>query len=139
MATALAQNFPQGAWIFQARIAAVAAGADQEIVLGFGLKKCQILSAGFIPDTAITGANTDSRDFSFVNKGSAGDGTTAIKAAKHYVNGVDVAAYVADELITASDAKTIAENEVVTFKSLHVGSTGMADVAGLAYMVLWPL
>lgn len=138
MATALAQNFPDGAVIRTVRHAGNTTGADSEIVVTVSEKAYRILSAGFIPDTTQTGADTTYRIVGFVNKGSAGSGTTAIKAVKNYVSGVGLTACVADELINAADAKSIAENEVVTFASTHA-STGRALPAGLVYMVLWPL
>lgn len=134
--TALDSNMPVNAVINTVHVPALGAAVDAEEVVMVADKAYKILSAGFIPDTVLTGSSTTNRSLGFVNKGIAGTDTTAIITAKAYDTGVNVNACCADELVKASDAKSIAENEVITFKSTH-GSTGLARPAGLVFLVLW--
>lgn len=114
-----------------ARIAAVAAGADAEIVL------CRAPYAGtvaitFVPDTVLTGANTDSRTLQAFNHLQDGSGSTKM-AERAFVSGQNIPAF--DEgavtAITAAQANECAAGDVISFKSLHVGATGLASPAGL--------
>jgi|SRR5690349_1217409 len=81
--------------------------------------------------TAITGANTNTRSVSLVNKGQAGAGTTVI-ATLQFNSGVNTVA--ADEKaitlsVTASDLLLVA-GDVLQWQSTAVG-TGIADPGGL--------
>lgn len=86
--------------------------------------------------TAITGANTNTRSVSLVNKGQAGAGTTVI-ATLQFNSGVNT---------TASDEKTItlsstaadlvvAAGDVLQWQSTAVG-TGIADPGGLVSVTI---
>lgn len=86
--------------------------------------------------TAITGANTNTRSVSLVNKGQAGAGTTTI-ATLQFNSGVNT---------TASDEKTItlsgtaadlvvAAGDVLQWQSTAVG-TGIADPGGLVNVTI---
>ena len=125
------KDIPNGALTVAVRVAALGATADAEQAVFYaGSRAYKILSASFVPDTALTGADTDNRSLSFIAKGTDGQGTTAIKAAKAYNANVNIAAFDADELISASDSKTVVAGGVVSFKSVHGGSSGLAQPAG---------
>lgn len=114
-----------------ARIAAVAAGSDSEIAVGEAPFDCTV-AVSFVPDTTLTGANTDSRTLQAFNKGAAGAGTTKI-AEKAYTSGVNITAF-DEDVVTASavaNATEATQGDVISFKSLHVGGTGLASPAGL--------
>jgi hypothetical protein len=81
--------------------------------------------------TAITGANTNTRSVSLVNKGQAGAGTTVI-ATLQFNSGINTVA--ADEKaitlsVTATDLVVVA-GDVLQWQSTAVG-TGIADPGGL--------
>lgn len=86
--------------------------------------------------TAITGANTNTRSVSLVNKGQAGAGSTVV-ATLQFNSGVNT---------TASDEKTItlsstaadlvvAAGDVLQWQSTAVG-TGIADPGGLVNVTI---
>lgn len=86
--------------------------------------------------TAITGANTNTRSVSLVNKGAAGAGTTVI-ATLQFNSGVNTTA--SDEKTitlssTAADLDVVA-GDVLQWQSTHVG-TGIADPGGLVNITL---
>jgi hypothetical protein len=85
----------------------------------------------YAPVTAITGANTNTRSVSLVNKGQSGAGSTVI-ATIQYNSGVNAAA--ADEnTITLSGTPAnlnIAAGDILQWQSTAVG-TGIADPGGL--------
>lgn len=86
--------------------------------------------------TAITGANTNTRSVSLVNKLQDGSGTTVI-ATLQFNSGVNTVA--ADEKAitlsaTASD-RNVSAGDVLQWQSTHVG-TGIADPGGLVAISL---
>lgn len=85
----------------------------------------------YIADTALTGAANDSRTLQAHNRKADGSGTVKM-AELALVVGVDLAAYVpkAVTAITAASANVVTEGQIVAVKSLHVGSTGLADPGG---------
>lgn len=116
----------------QARVPAVAAGSDANSPIGEAPFAGTITEASYTPDAAITGANTDTRTISLVNRGSDGTGTTVI-ATLALTSGVNAAS--GDEkqltLSAVSGTTTVAADDVLAFKSTHSGSTGLADPGGL--------
>ena len=85
----------------------------------------------YAPVTAITGANTNTRSVSLVNKGQSGAGSTVI-ATIQYNSGVNAAA--ADEnTVTLSGTPAnlvVAAGDLLQWQSTAVG-TGIADPGGL--------
>jgi hypothetical protein len=132
------KDIPSGVLPVFVRHAGLGATADSEIAVFYADKAYKIIAAGYLPDAAMSGATATARSLAFINKGTAGAGTTAIKTAKAYTVGVDLVAYDYDELISASDAKTIAAGEVVSFAGTHA-STGTALPAGSVVLLLWPI
>ena len=129
---------------FFAVLQAVAAGADLETVVCVAPFAGTVTAVTYIADTALTGANTDSRTLSLINKGQAGSGTASV-AAKAFTAGVDAAAF--DETAITLDTtdamsdgvyekRVVAAGDVLAFKSLHVGSTGLADPGGVVKVTI---
>ncbi len=117
---------------FSVRAGAVAADADNDIAACRAPFAGSVSSVTYVPDTTITGANTDSRTLSILNKGQGGLGTTEV-AALALVSGVNATAF--DEKAITLDATAadlvVATGDILSFKSLHIGATGLADPGGL--------
>ncbi len=107
---------------------AQAAGAD--IILGIAPFAGVITSVKYIPDTDITGANTNTRKVSLVNRGSSGSGTTEM-AALSFTSGVNGTAFAAKTItLSATEANlAFAAGNVLAWKSEAVAS-GLADPGG---------
>lgn len=118
-------------------VPAVAAAADETTTLGKAPWAGTVTSVSYIPDTAITGANTESRTVSLINKGAAGSGTTA-PALLAMVSGVNSAAFDEKAITLSATAADldVASGDVLAWKSLHVGSTGLADPGGTVIVTL---
>lgn len=90
----------------------------------------------YAPVTAITGANTNTRSVSLVNKGQAGAGNTVV-ATIQYNAGVNAAA--ADEnAVTLSGTPAnlnVAAGDILQWQSTAVG-TGIADPGGLVVVTV---
>lgn len=113
-------------------VAAVAAGSDLETDLDIVDFAGTVTSVKYVPSTALTGANTDSRTINVVNKGQSGSGTTTV-ATKAFTSGVNAPAD-DDTAITLSGTAAnlvVAAGDVLVWQSNHVGSTGLADPGGL--------
>jgi hypothetical protein len=95
-----------------------------------------VASVTYAPVTAITGANTNTRSVSLVNKGQSGAGSTVI-ATIQYNSGVNAAA--ADEnTVTLSGTPanlTVSAGDILQWQSTAVG-TGIADPGGLVVVTL---
>lgn len=115
----------------------VAAAADMSNTVAIAPFDGTVTGVSYVADTTLTGANTDSRTLSLVNKGQAGSGTTTV-ASKAFTNGVNATAF--DETAitlsaTAADLE-VSEGDVLAFVSTHVGSTGLADPGGTVYVTI---
>lgn len=90
----------------------------------------------YTPVTAITGANTNTRSVSLVNKGTDGTGTAVI-ATIQYNSGVNAAA--SDEstvTLSATPANLlVTAGQVLQWQSTHIG-TGIADPGGLVAITI---
>lgn len=112
------------------------AGNDETTVIGQAPFACTVSLVQYVPETAITGAATNNRSVSLVNKGSSGSGTTAV-ATLGFGNGVNAAAF--DEKTvpvsgTAADV-ALAANDTLAWVSTHVG-TGITDPGGVVRVTL---
>lgn len=107
------------------------AGNDLNMVAGVAPFDGTVSAVTYIPLTTITGAATNNRSLSLVNKGQAGAGTTVV-ATLAFGNGVNAAANAATAitLSTVAGATTVAAGDVLQWQSTHVG-TGIADPGGL--------
>lgn len=116
----------------RANTAAVAAGSDLETKLGEAPFAGTITRVVYVPASTITGANTDSRTLQLFSRGTDGSGTDKL-AELAMVSGVNAAADDAKAItiITDDDDDEVAAGAVIEWKSLHVGSTGLADPGGM--------
>lgn len=109
---------------------AVAAGSDASSVVGEAPFAGTVTSVTYAPVAAITGAATNNRTLSLVNRGQSGAGSTVI-ASLNYANGTNAAAF--DEnaitLSVVAGATTVAAGDVLEWRSTHIG-TGIADPGG---------
>jgi hypothetical protein len=117
---------------FSQRVAGVAAGSDLESDVCVAPFAGVVSLVSYVADTALTGANTDSRTLSVKNKGQSGAGTTVI-ASKAFVSATNAAADDETAISLSSTAAdlVVAAGDVLAFVSTHVGSTGLADPGGL--------
>jgi hypothetical protein len=115
----------------QARVAAVAAGSDATENVAEAPFAGTVTGASYTPDATITGAATNNRTISIVNKAQDGTGTTVV-ATLSFGNGTNIAG--SDEgaltLSVVAGATTVAAGDELAFVSTHVG-TGIADPGGL--------
>lgn len=105
----------------QARVPTTAAGSTGEWAIFKAPEACEITAAYIVPDSAITGADTNYMTLSIVDKGSDGTGTTAI-ASVDFTSGTNAAAFDATSLGTLGAGKTLAAGDVVSFKKAEAGS-----------------
>lgn len=118
-------------------IAATAANADLEVVVCTAPWAGTVTAVNYIGDTALSGAATESRTLQLINKGLAGLGT-AVAASLALVSGVNLVAFDAKAITlsaTAADLVLVA-GDVLSFKSLHIGTTGLADPGGTAEVTI---
>ncbi|TXS08237.1 hypothetical protein EAO71_37185 [Streptomyces sp. ms191] len=112
------------------------AGNDDDTVLGQAPFACTVTSVQYVPEAAITGAATNNRTVSLVNKGQAGSGSTSV-ASLAFDNGINA---------TANDEKTItlsgtaanlvlAAGDTLQWRSIHVG-TGITDPGGVVRVTI---
>lgn len=117
--------------VMQDNVPAVAAASDKSTVIGAAPFAGTITSVTYTPDAQLTGADTESRTITVVNKGQDGNGTTNI-ATKAFVNAVNANDF--DETAITLNATpanlVVAAGDIIAFVSTHVGSTGLADPGG---------
>jgi len=107
------------------------AGDTEDTVFGQAPFDCTVTSVEYIPEAAITGAATNNRTISLVNKGQAGSGTTSV-ASLSFAAGITAAAYDERALTlsgTAANLNLVA-GDTLQFRSVAVG-TGITDPGGL--------
>jgi hypothetical protein len=118
--------------VIEADVPAVStAGNDDDSVIAQAPFACTVTSVQYVPEAAITGADTNSRTVSLVNKGAAGSGTTTV-ASLALTSGVNATAN-DEKAITLSGTAAnlvLAEGDTLQWRSIHVG-TGIADPGGL--------
>lgn len=111
---------------------AVGATADSTNPVAEAPFEGAVTAVTYTPDSAITGANTETRTLTLVNKGSDGTGTTVV-ATLALTSGVNAAAF--DEkaltLSVVAHATEVNEGDVLALASVHSGSSGLADPGGL--------
>lgn len=121
--------------VIERTVPAVGAAADAEVNLGVVPFAGTITAVKYVPDTVLTGANTETRTGLVKNKGQAGAGTTTA-ASKAFTAGVNAAADTPTSitLSAVSGATTVAANDVLAWQSTHSGSTGLADPGGILHV-----
>lgn len=113
-------------------VALVAAAADLTTPLEEVDLAGTVTAVTYSPKSDITGANTDSRTVSLINKGQDGNGTTVI-ATLAFVSTVNASDY-DEKTITLSATPAnlvVADGDILAWLSAHVGTTGLADPGGL--------
>lgn len=121
---------------YQAVSAAVAAGSDGGIVAARVGFDSNFISATYVPFATITGANTNTRTISVINKGAAGSGS-AVPASLALTSGVNASAFVEKALTnsgTGSDL-VLTAGDILEFASVHAAS-GLADPGGLVVITV---
>lgn len=123
--------------VIEADVPAVStAGNDDDTVVGQAPFDGVVAKVEYVPESAITGADTNSRTVSLVNKGQAGSGSTTV-ASLALTNGVNAAA--SDEkTITLSGTAAnlnVTAGDTLLWRSVHVG-TGITDPGGLVRITL---
>jgi hypothetical protein len=123
--------------VISERVASVAANTDLETDIGAAPFAGTVTAVEYIPDTVLTGANTDSRTAVLVNKGQSGAGTTVV-ATLAFVSGVNAAADDARAITLSGTAANlvVADGDVLAWQSNHVGATGLADPGGLVRVTI---
>jgi hypothetical protein len=118
--------------VIEADVPAVStAGNDQDTVAAQAPFDGVVTGVQYVPVGAITGADTNSRTLSLVNKGQAGSGTTTV-ATLALTSGVNATAD-DDKTITLSGTSAnlqVASGDTLLWRSVHVG-TGITDPGGL--------
>jgi hypothetical protein len=107
------------------------AGSNLNTVVAVAPRDGTVSSVAYVPLTVITGANTNTRSVSLVNKGSAGAGSTVI-ATLQFDSGVNAPA-ATPKTITLSGTPAnlnVTAGDVLQWQSTAVG-TGIADPGGL--------
>lgn len=126
-----AASAPFGRWIEQRVPAAAAVDATADFVVGVAGVTGAVVEVQFLPDTVLTGADTNSMTGEVINKGQAGAGTTQV-AAKAFVSGVNAPAGDATDItLHATTAnRDVVAGDVLAWRRTKVG-TGLAQPAGL--------
>lgn len=119
--------------VIEANVPAVStANATDDTVVGQAPFDCTVTSVEYIPESAITGAATNHRTFSLVNKGDAGSDSTTV-ASLAFDSGSVTASANNEKAITLSGTAAnldLDEGDTLLWRSVHVG-TGMTDPGGL--------
>lgn len=115
----------------------VAAAADLTTVVGEVHVAGTVTSVVYVPKANISGANTETRTVSLINKGADGNGTTVVAtlAMVSGVNSNDFDEKTITLSATAADL-VVADGDVLAWTSTHSGSTGLADPGGNVRVVI---
>lgn len=115
---------------FTADVDATEKGSNASIAVGVAPFAGKVTAVAYIPPSTLTGANTNSRTLSIVNKGQSGEGTNVV-AEKAFTSGVNAAAFDETALTLSGTASKleVAQGDVLAFVSTHVGE-GLADPGG---------
>src|SRR5688572_11514220 len=114
----------------EATVPAVAAGATADQTIGEAPFAGTVTSASFTPEANMTGAATDKRVLTIVNKGADGNGTTVV-ATLDFADGITATDFneSAFTLSAVANATTVAAGDILAYVSTHAG-TGIADPGG---------
>lgn len=122
----------------QIYVAPVAGGSDFVSPIGPVDEDCTITSITYIPQATITGAATNNRTTSVINKGLTGSGTV-VPASLNFASGTNATAFDEKALTNSATAADLdcAAGDVLAFSSVHVG-TGIADPGGVVVITYSP-
>lgn len=112
--------------------AVTTAGNSDDTVLAQSPYAGTVSAVQYVPEAAITGAATNNRTVSLVNKGQAGSGTTVV-ATLTFASGTNATANNEVTLTLSSTAAdlVVAEGDTLQWRSIANG-TGLADPGGIA-------
>lgn len=117
-------------------VPATAITTDATIMIGRAPCDGTLASATYATNGDVTGADTNTRTVSLINRGQSGGGSTSM-ASIAFTSGVNATA--GDEkAMTLSGTPAnlvVAEGDVIAFKSLHAAS-GLADPGGLVTLAI---
>jgi hypothetical protein len=96
-----------------------------------------VSSVTYTAAAAVTGADTDTRTLTLVNKGQDGSGSTTV-ATLALKNGVNLAAFDEKALTLSGTAGNlaVAAGDVLAFASTYGGTNGLADPGGEVQITL---
>ncbi|MER7517783.1 hypothetical protein [Streptomyces sp. NPDC126499] len=112
------------------------ANASDDTVLGQAPFDCTVTSVQYVPEAAITGAATNHRTVTVVNKGQAGSGSTTV-ATLSFDSGVNAAAN-DERAITLSGTAAnldLTAGDTLQWRSIAVG-TGITDPGGVVRVTI---
>lgn len=112
------------------------AGNDATTEIGICREDEVVTAVTYTPNAAITGAATNNRTISVIDKGPANAGTTVV-ATVNYGLGTNAAAYTETAIPLSGTAANLqtAAGDVLVATSVHVG-TGITDPGGLLRVAL---
>lgn len=106
--------------------------ATTEIPLTEALEAGVLAGATYVPNAAITGANSPaSRRLTIINKGQSGAGTT-VMATLDFISGVNGVAFDEKDFTLSGTAANlvVASGDILSVKSEPIGGTGLVDPGG---------
>jgi hypothetical protein len=123
--------------VIESNVPAVStAGNSDDTVIGQAPFAGTVTDVEYIAEAAITGAATNNRTVTLVNKGQAGAGSTTV-ASLTFGAGTNAAANDDTTVALSGTAAnlTVAEGDTLQWRSVAVG-TGIADPGGLVRITL---
>lgn len=116
--------------------AVATAGNDDDSVVAQAPFDCTVTAVEYVPEAAITGAATNNRTVSLVNKGQAGSGSTTV-ASLNFDNGITAAANNERAIpLSGTPANLVlTAGDTLQWRSVHV-ATGITDPGGLVRVTL---
>lgn len=123
--------------LVEANVPAVStAGNDDDTIVGQAPFTGTVTAVEYVPEAAITGAATNHRTVSLVNKGAAGSASTTV-ASLTFDSGVNATAN-NERTVTLSGTAAnlvVAAGDTLLWRSVHV-ATGIADPGGLVRVTI---
>lgn len=113
------------------------AGTAQRVPVWEAPYACTVTAARWIPQAAVSGANTNNFALGLINRGQAGAGTTAVTTVKTYASGTDSVASVPESLTLSSTAAdlNLAAGDQLDF-ARTVNGTGLASPHGVLVLTV---
>jgi hypothetical protein len=118
--------------VIQQDVPAAATAVSDDSVIAQSPFAGTVSAVQYVPEAAITGAATNNRTVSLVNKGAAGSGSTVV-ATLTFASGTNATANNEVSLTLSSTAAdlVVAEGDTLQWRSIANG-TGLADPGGVA-------
>lgn len=115
-----------------APVAALGLTADAVVAVARAPFAGVVSAVRYAPVANVTGAATDTRTLSIINKAADGNGTASV-ASLALLSGVNLLDYDEKDITLSGTAANlvVAEGDILAFSSVHGGSTGLADPGGL--------